>query len=52
MPLKVGRHRPTSETPLASRCPANDGPTIECWLGSFVIFRGSGSILLGNHIFL
>ena len=26
-------------------------PTIECWLGSFVIFRGSGSILLGNPIF-
>ena len=27
-------------------------PTIECWLGSFVSFRGSGSILLGNPIFL
>ena len=27
-------------------------PTVECWLGSFVIFRGSGSILLGLPIFL
>ena len=27
-------------------------PTIECWLGSLVIFRGSRSILLGNSIFL
>ena len=27
-------------------------PTIECWLGNFVIFRASGSILLGNPIFL
>ena len=25
-------------------------PTIECWLGSFVIFRGSGPVLLGNPI--
>ena len=24
---------------------------VECWLGSFVIFRGSGSILLENPIF-
>ena len=23
-------------------------PTIECWLGSFVIFKGSGSIFLGT----
>ena len=30
-------------------------PTIECWLGSFVIFqgiRGSGPVLLRNSIFL
>ena len=27
-------------------------PTIEWWLGSFVIFSGSGSILLGNPIFM
>ena len=27
-------------------------PTIECWLGSLVIFRGSRSKLLGNSIFL
>ena len=27
-------------------------PNIECWLGSFVIFRGSGPVLLRNHIFL
>ena len=44
MPLKVGHHRHASETPLK-------WPTIECWFGSFVIFRGSGSILLGNPIF-
>ena len=24
----------------------------QCWLDTFVIFRGSGSILLGNPIFL
>ena len=36
MPLKVCHHR----------------PAIECWLGSFVIFRGSRSLLLGNPIFL
>ena len=30
---------------------ASQWPTVECWLGSFVIFRGSGSILLGNPIF-
>ena len=39
MPLKVGHHRPASETPLNAGLVA-------------VIFRGSGSILLGNPIFL
>ena len=33
---------------LACRC----WPNIEWWLGSFVIFRGSGPILLWNSIFL
>ena len=37
---------------IASRWHADNGPIIECWLCSFVIFRGSGSILLGNSIFL
>ena len=27
-------------------------PNIECWLGSFVIFKGSGPVLLRNTIFL
>ena len=27
-------------------------PNIECWLGSFVIFRGSRPVLLRNSIFL
>ena len=27
-------------------------PNIECWLDSFVIFRGSGPVSLGNPIFL
>ena len=38
---------PSSGVSLACRY----WPTIEFWLGSFVIFRGSGSILLGNPIF-
>ena len=35
MALKAGRHQPASETPW---------PKLECWLGSFVIFRGSGQV--------
>ena len=27
-------------------------PVIECWLGSFMIFRGSGPVLLRNPIFV
>ena len=53
MSLRVGHHRPASETPLKWRF---NGvaimAAIECWHGSFVIFRGSGSILLGNPILL
>ena len=30
---------------------AYDGPNIECWLCSFVIFRGSRPVLLRNPIF-
>ena len=53
MPLKVGHNRPASETPLKWRfAGVSIWPTIECWLGSFVISRESGSILLGNPIFL
>ena len=47
MPLKMDHHWPISETPL-KWCFAG---AVECWLGSFVIFRGSESILLGNPIF-
>ena len=52
--LKVGHHRPASETPS----PLNGvslvcrrWPNVECWLGSFEIFRGSGPVLLRNSIF-
>ena len=41
-----------SEYQIPHTDPHNKWPTIECWLGSFVIFRGSGSILLGNPICL
>ena len=38
MPLKVGHHRPASETPLKWRLAGVPiMVTIECWLGSFVI---------------
>ena len=37
---------------MVFRWRADEWPTIKCWLGSFEIFRGSGSILLGNPIFL
>ena len=30
----------------------SSGPNIECWLGSFVIFRRFGSVLLRNPIYL
>ena len=53
--LNAGQHRHANETPchlngvsLACRW----WPNIQCWLGSFVIFRGSGPILLENAIFL
>ena len=42
MPLKMDHHRPISETPLKWHLLACQWPTIECWLGSFVNFRGSG----------
>ena len=48
-PPKAGNYRPASETPLKWRLAG--GPImahIECWLGSFVIFRGSGPVLIGN----
>ena len=38
IPLKAGHHRPPSETPFK-------WPDIECWLGSFVILRGSRPII-------
>ena len=52
MSLKIDHHRPISETPLKWRFAGVSWPTIECWLGSFVIFRGSGSILLGTLYFV
>ena len=39
LPLKAGHYRP------ARLCPC-----IECWLGSVVISRGSGPVLLRNPI--
>ena len=47
--LKAGQHRPASETPLngvSLACPW--WPNVECWLGSFESFRGSGPVLLRN----
>ena len=50
IPLKAGLHRPASETPFKWRLAG--GPMIaqhiDCWLGSFVIFRGSGPVLLNK----
>ena len=48
---KVGNYRPASKVPLKWRFAG--GPImahIECWLGSFVIYKGSGPVLLGNPI--
>ena len=37
---------------MAFRWRANEGPiNIECWIGRFVILRGSGPVLLRNPIF-
>ena len=51
--LKAGHHRPASEAPsngvsLACRW----WPNVECWLGSFENFRGSGSVLLRKSTFV
>ena len=52
IPLKADHHGPTSETPLNGVTLACGWwPNIEYWLGSFVIFRGSGPVLLRNPIF-
>ena len=37
-----------NDASMAGRC----WPNIECWLCSFVIFRGSGPVLLRNPIAL
>ena len=37
---------------ITIRWPASEWPNIECWLGSFVLFRGSGPVLLRNPILL
>ena len=59
MPLKMGHQRPASKTSLKWRF--SGGPTMAqhwmlawklCTLTYFVIFRRSGSILLGNPVFL
>ena len=52
MPLKMDHHQPISETPMKWRFAGVSMATIECWRGSFVNFKGSESILLGNPIFL
>ena len=43
--LKAGHYQPAHRQ-------ANDGLNTECWLGSFVIFLGSGLVLWRNPIFL
>ena len=53
--LKAGHHRPASETPLNGVSLAcRWWPNVECWLGNFENFRGSGPVLLllRNSIFL
>ena len=54
MPLKIDHHRSISETPLKWRFAgvSMSHHLMLGYIGSFVIFRGSGSILLGNPIFL
>ena len=47
----AGHHRPASGTPFKWRFTGEPMMAIECWLGSFVILRGSGPTLLGNPIF-
>ena len=51
MPLKWTTIGPSAKRLWNGVLLACQSPTIECWLGSFVSFRGSGSILLGNPIF-
>ena len=53
MPLKMDHHRPISKTSLKWRFAWRvNGPPLNAGLVAFLIFRGSGSILLGNPIFL
>ena len=53
IPLLVGHHRHTSETPFKWRFSGLPMmPYIECWLGNFVTLMGSGPVLLRNPIFL
>ena len=50
---KAGHHRPASETHLNGVSLAcRWWPNVECWLGNFENFRGSGPVLLRNSIFL
>ena len=42
---KMGHHWPASETPLNWRF-ADWWPNMKCWLGSFVILRGTGLVCL------
>ena len=46
--LKAGHHRPARETPfkMAFHLRVYDGPTLNVGLVAFVIFRGSGQVLL------
>ena len=46
-PSSARQRTPLNGVPLAYRW----WPNIECWLGSFVIFRGSGPVFLRNPIF-
>ena len=49
--LKLTTIGPSAKRPLNGVLLTCQWPTIECWLGSFVNFWGSGSILLENPIF-
>ena len=53
IPLLAGHQRPASGTPLKLRFGGEPiWPNIDCWIGSFVILKGSRPVLLRNPMFL
>ena len=50
IPLLADHQRPASETPF--RLAGRWWPNIECWIGSIVILRGSGPVLLRKEPYI